>query len=70
VTTTPPGWYPDYANPHQLRYWDGHQWTGHTHVRPPAHPGYLMEGVRVQGLTGWMRRHTVATAVIAACCCS
>jgi hypothetical protein len=29
---TPRGWYPDTANPEQLRWWDGNQWT--QNVRP------------------------------------
>lgn len=23
------GWFPDSNNPQQVRWWDGHQWTGH-----------------------------------------
>jgi hypothetical protein len=32
------GWYPDYQNPTLLRWWDGRQWTGHTHPLPAAEP--------------------------------
>lgn len=31
--TYPPGWYQDPQNPALQRWWDGHQWTSHTH--PP-----------------------------------
>ncbi|MHA4855050.1 DUF2510 domain-containing protein [Rhodococcus sp. MSC1_016] len=29
----PAGWHPDPHDPALDRYWDGHQWTGHTHPR-------------------------------------
>lgn len=31
----PAGWYPDHSDASLLRYWDGSQWTAHTH---PAQP--------------------------------
>ncbi|WP_285042848.1 DUF2510 domain-containing protein [Plantibacter sp. LMC-P-059a] len=37
-SATPAGWYPDYSNPTQQRYWDGAAWTSHTApaaVTPP-----------------------------------
>jgi hypothetical protein len=30
------GWFPDPQQPGQLRYWDGHGWTGHIHPIPAA----------------------------------
>ena len=49
----PPGWYPDHADAAAVRYWDGHQWTGHqapaqgsgAHgYAQPHHPGYSTPG--------------------------
>lgn len=37
-SATPAGWYPDYSDPTQQRYWDGAAWTTHTApaaVMPP-----------------------------------
>lgn len=36
--TTPPGWYPDQANPQQLRWWGGTAWTHHVQPIPPQAP--------------------------------
>lgn len=35
--STPSGWYPDPSDPAHLRWWDGSEWTQHTHAAPPAH---------------------------------
>lgn len=31
MTSLPPNWYPDPSGAPQLRWWDGQQWTAHTH---------------------------------------
>lgn len=35
MSQTPQGWYPDPSVPGQLRWWDGTQWTEHTHAASP-----------------------------------
>ncbi|MGG7452326.1 DUF2510 domain-containing protein [Plantibacter auratus] len=37
-SATPAGWYPDYADPTQQRYWDGASWTTHTAPAAVAPP--------------------------------
>lgn len=43
ASQTPPNWYPDPLGRHELRYWDGSQWTEHVSshgrqsVDPPTH---------------------------------
>ena len=34
ATNTPPGWFPDQSDPHQLRWWDGEAWTSNTAPKP------------------------------------
>lgn len=41
-----PGWYPDHQSG-MNRYWDGHQWTGHTAPLPGQ--GYAPQGYAPQG---------------------
>jgi hypothetical protein len=33
----PPGWYADYDDTSFLRYWDGAEWTEHTHPTTADH---------------------------------
>ncbi|MFJ4713346.1 phospholipid scramblase-related protein [Streptomyces sp. NPDC088785] len=38
-SNTPAGWYPDpHGVPQTLRWWDGSQWTDHTHAAPAEQP--------------------------------
>ncbi|MEU6841926.1 phospholipid scramblase-related protein [Streptomyces sp. NPDC046716] len=38
-SSTPAGWYPDpHGVPQTLRWWDGSQWTDHTHAAPAEQP--------------------------------
>ncbi|MDX6329518.1 MAG: hypothetical protein QOI83_1901 [Streptomycetaceae bacterium] len=38
-SNTPAGWYTDpHGTPNLLRYWDGSQWTEHTHAGQPGQP--------------------------------
>lgn len=39
------GWYQDPQNPAQTRWWDGAQWTGHTHPSPAQPAGQTTGGV-------------------------
>jgi hypothetical protein len=36
MSNPPPNWYPDPRGEAELRYWDGSQWTEHTHSGQPA----------------------------------
>ncbi|MGW4513132.1 phospholipid scramblase-related protein [Streptomyces sp. NPDC004393] len=52
-SNTPAGWYPDpHGAPGTLRYWDGAQWTQHTHADPqggaPAQPAHQAPPVQQQ----------------------
>ncbi|MGQ0631970.1 MAG: DUF2510 domain-containing protein [Sporichthyaceae bacterium] len=38
TTQAPAGWYPDNANPSQLRFWDGMAWTEQVALRTAAVP--------------------------------
>jgi len=50
--TTPPGWYPDHANPALQRWWDGTQWTEHTQQAYVA-GGVAAEQLKAPEGTSW-----------------
>lgn len=50
--TTPPGWYPDHANPAIQRWWDGTQWTDHTQQAYTA-GGVAAEQLKAPEGTSW-----------------
>jgi uncharacterized protein YxjI len=56
VTThsnTPAGWYPDpHGAPQTLRYWDGVQWTQHTHADQQAVPAGRQQSAMPQQAAG------------------
>lgn len=50
-TTVPAGWYPDGNNPNLLRYWDGSNWTPHTH---PVAPAQVSGGALKKSIKLWV----------------
>jgi hypothetical protein len=48
------GWYPNPANPAQLRWWDGDAWTDHTVPMPGWQPGWDAPPVRRRRLWPWI----------------
>ena len=49
----PPGWHADPWVPGQLRYWDGGQWTGYTHMQAPPGPDPALKLLLPVGRSGW-----------------
>jgi hypothetical protein len=66
MTTAPPRWYPDPTNPHQLRYWDGSQWTEHVAPVTVSDPASA-SGTRRFGSrrVGWAALLLCVVAVVA-----
>ena len=61
--TAPANWYPDPSAPHQLRYWDGAQWTQHLSVAPAPVP----YAVRPRLLYAPTKRMAIASIATAGC---
>jgi hypothetical protein len=60
-TNQPANWYPDPSAPHQLRYWDGAQWTQHVSVAPAPVP-FAVRPRLLYAPTQRMATASVATA--------
>lgn len=52
---TPQGWYPDPKDSTILRWWDGQQWTNHTHPRAEEQPSPSAQTPTVAGTGGAKR---------------
>ena len=59
--TAPANWYPDPSAPHQVRYWDGAQWTQHVSVAPAPVP-YAVRPRLFYALTKSMAIASIAMA--------
>lgn len=51
--STPPGWHPDPSCRHQMRYWDGANWTGWASDGGPPVNDPLAPGPSGWGPSGW-----------------
>lgn len=58
----PPGWYPDPGGAPSYRWWDGREWTFHTHpaVVPVPPGGGSLVGLAWTGIGVWMACNLVA----------
>lgn len=64
-----PSWYPDPAGRHELRYWDGSQWTHHIVSAGRTGTDPLMSGPPATGSIQASRRHTRRIGVIGVLLC-
>jgi hypothetical protein len=54
MSVAPPGWHPDPSNPGgALRWWDGLNWTDHTHVAAPPAPAAPAKATLPAASTAW-----------------
>ena len=64
----PPGWYPNPADPTQLRWWDGSAWTNHTAPMAGWSPGWTVAPPPRRRIWPWIVFPLVAVVLMTGVC--